>query len=423
MARPRKKFIKQNPAGKWGFDLRLTDPETGRKTIRARRFEFDSWEEAERVALQVLRADQAARHGVTPPVPAPSLRRILEHRRDALPEGHERTRAARVIRTWLALLPAGLRAPDLTTPHLRLFVERRQADGQSAASINRELNILAAALNAAPAEFPELGSWRPPKIPRPRVSKSRRERIVTDDEYRRLLEWLRRPPDAADADRRQNRRNAYAARQRVAAVFEFALNTGMRPSEIYRLEWRAIDWDGRRIRVDTTKTDTVRYVPLSTDLVAILEAQRGAERGPYVFTRGGGPTPKIYRVLRDACEAVGIPYGRKTRDGFELYCARHTFTTRMLQSGVDMRVVGDVTGHSDRQMVLHYSHANPESTARARGAMEAIQRQRQGAGAAEDEVAALVAWLLARLEEGRAVVIEEEQLAVLRRLLERLEKK
>lgn len=418
MARPRRKFIQQNPAGKWGFDLRFTDPETGRKTIRIRRFEFDSWEEAERVALRLLRDDQSARHGIAPPAPAPSLRRILEHRRDALPEGPERTRAARVIRTWLALLPGGLRATDLTTPHLRLFVERRQADGQSAASINRELNILAAALNAAPAEFPELGSWRPPKIPRPRVSKSRRERIITDDEYRRLLDHLRRPPDAADAGRRQNQRNAYAARQRVAAVFEFAINTGMQPSEIYRLEWAAIDWDGRRIKVVTTKTDTVRYVPLSAAVAALLEAQRGAERGPYVFTRGGGPTPKIYRVLREACEAVGIPYGRKTRDGFELYCSRHTFTTRMLQSGVDMRVVGDVTGHSDRQMVLHYSHTSPESTARARGAMEAIQRQRQG-GAAEDEVAALIAWLAARIDEGRPIVIEPARFGELRGLLER----
>lgn len=412
-----KKYSRREKREVWSYDFWVRLGPEGRRRFRASGFRSKA-DAARAVELITARAREI-REGRAAPVARPTLAALVEHRLREITSRAEHTRAARVFRDWLALLPAGIAVDEITTPTIRAYVEARSEAGQSAASINRELNIIAAMLNQAAEFFPELAQWRAPKIPRPKVSKSRRERIITDEEYRRIMDQLRRPPDELDAARAQNRRNAYRARLRVAAIFDFAINTGMRPSEIYRLAWSAIDWEGGRIRVDTTKTDTVRYVPLSAPAAAILRAQEAETRGRrYVFTEGGQPTPKIYRILRVACERAGIPYGRKVRDGFELYCSRHTFATRMLQAGVDLRVVGDATGHSDRQMVLHYSHTTPESTERARAAIEKIQRRREGEEVAEITAAELRAWLLARIAAGEVVVVPVRWLGALREVIE-----
>jgi integrase len=67
---------------------------------------------------------------------------------------------------------------------------------------------------------------------------------------------------------------------------------------------------------------------------------------------------------------------RSVENGFELYCARHTATTRMLQEGLSLAEVGAITGHSDREMVLYYSHITPETQARTSEKIEAIEARR-----------------------------------------------
>jgi integrase len=91
---------------------------------------------------------------------------------------------------------------------------------------------------------------------------------------------------------------------------------------------------------------------------------------------GGGHRPKFYRILREACEACGIPYGRDISGGLVLHDARHSATTRMLQAGVDLDTVGSITGHSDRALILYYGHATRDSKRRAAEALEDSLRPR-----------------------------------------------
>lgn len=416
----RKGYAKQRKRdGKWGFDLYLTDPSTGLKTRRLRLYEWESRADAEKVAIRLVQADQDARFGIAPPRPAPGLRDVLERQVEQMPPGPLRTMTRRVIATWLDLLPGGLRVTDVTTAHLRLYVDHRQP-AIAASSVNRELGILSAHLRTARRQLPELAQWLLPATPWLKVRSSRRERIVTDEEYRRILAWLRRPPDAADGSRAQLRRNAHRARLRIAAIFDFAIQTGLRPIEIYRLEWTDIDFGAEIIKVDTSKTDKTRYLPLTAAAREILR-EREAIRRPgdrYIFSERGTRAPKAYRILRRACEACGIEYGRGTRNGLELYCSRHTFTTRLVQAGVDVRLVGDATGQSDQMMVLHYTHMNPDSQARIRAAMEAIQRRREGRDTAEITASELRAWLLVQIEIGEGVVVPPRWLGALREVIE-----
>lgn len=105
---------------------------------------------------------------------------------------------------------------------------------------------IAATLHQAGDFFPELEQWKAPKIPRPKVVNSRRERVVEPDEFARLIQVLTRPPDAQDGAREYDRRTAYIARLRVAHIFQFAMATGMRHSEIIGLEWKSA-WNGNRL--------------------------------------------------------------------------------------------------------------------------------------------------------------------------------
>lgn len=93
----------------------------------------------------------------------------------------------------------------------------------------------------------------------------------------------------------------------------------------------------------------------------LRERQTLGTFGEFVFSRTGNSVTKYHEILSDASQKVGINYGANVRGGFITHDARHTAVTRMLQAGVDLSTVGAITGHSDANLILHYSHATRES--------------------------------------------------------------
>jgi integrase len=298
-----------------------------------------------------------------------------------------------VLYGWLALLDQKLKLDskhepvndyrskvkidEIDTAKIRIYAQKRREEGQAASSVNRELNIIAATLHEADEIFSELRQWKSPKIPRMKVSKSRRERIITGDEYDRLIAYLRRPADEGDGDARaQNRQNAWCARVRVAQIFQFAMFTAARHGEIVKLKWSDIDWERGKVLIFQIKTGDYKEIPLIAPLAALLE-ERKPPKWRYVFTKGGNIYPKFYRILREACQALDIPYGRDLDDGLILHSARHTVTTRLIEAGLDLDTVGMITGHRAKELIAHYTHKHPGSVARAAEALEKINT-RQG---------------------------------------------
>jgi hypothetical protein len=47
----------------------------------------------------------------------------------------------------------------------------------------------------------------------------------------------------------------------------------------------------------------------------------------------------------------------------------------MLQAGVDLSTVGAITGHSDNQLILHYSHATRDSRRKAIEVLENVMNE------------------------------------------------
>lgn len=349
----------------WGFDIRLCD---GR---RKREAGFLSEAEVQAVLARIRLAEKDLRYGFLAKTDAPALHEIVDKHVSKLSNHKEQVRARRVLGVLCEEIPEGLKVNEILTTHLDLFVGRRQREGQAPSSVDRELNIISSALNSAKDYYPEaLRTWSVPKIPRPKHSKRRRERVINAAEVAKLLTWLYSPQREGERDARaSNRRN-------VGHVFRTALITGARKGELCKLRWSQIDWGAMVMQIVGTKTEkrvvqTVRYLQITPTIAEILN-ERLAVTSDYVFTRGGGEVTDYYEIMGEARDALNIPYGKDVIGGFVTHDARHTAVTRMLQAGCDLATIGSITGHHDKTLILRYGHASTESRDRAMGVLEKL---------------------------------------------------
>lgn len=329
---------------------------------RVRRL-FHTRSDAETVAYKLRHDSTLRRYGIRSISGSPELEDLIRRRCAVIANKNERTRAARVLKYLLALLPRGVQVSQVSAPDLQLYVERRIADGLQPQSVNRELNIIGATLHAASMFYVELEQWVAPRIPRPKQRKRRRERYIKDEEKEAILDWLKAPQrDGEDPQ-------AVPARIRIGLMFEWAFLTAMRHGEINKLQWSDIQWRNQTVRVVDTKRDKYRYIPITPTMKAILDERKDA-KSKYVFTRSGNAPPNFYEILNRVCNAVSVPYGPNVKNGLIFHDARHTATTNLLRAGIDMSTIQSITGHSDQTMVLYYSHPSGETRSRAAEALE-----------------------------------------------------
>ena len=353
---------KQNKFWSYGFDIYL---ESGK---RKRESGFGSKQLAENAVARIRINEKEGKYDLQTRK-FPLISEVLEKRILRIEGKKEKGRAVVIFNQWLSLLPPNLRFNELTTALIRLFIDERQSKVK-ASSINREVTFIASAIHSAYIDFPELENFPSPRIPRPKVEKSRRERLINQDEVMKLLNYL------LSVRRESEKQVDYEKRRVVGQVFQMCLLTGSRIGEITALRWSQIDFDakilqiyGRKNRFKVAKI--VRYLELNPTIEQILTERKEIDAfGEFVFCSSGNSITDYYLIMKNAAQFVGIPYGKNTVGGFITHDARHTAVTRMLQAGVDLSTVGAITGHSDSNLILHYSHATRESRKIATNVLE-----------------------------------------------------
>lgn len=154
-------------------------------------------------------------------------------------------------------------------------------------------------------------------------------------------------------------------------LVEFWASTGMREGELFGLEWRDIDWQGRRALVERatvehetvdTKTKADRFVHLGDRALAALQAQRQhtALAGHKVFINPDTGQPwghpiVFYRKFQRACVRAKVRWRAPKQ-------LRHTYASIALSAGEPPLFVMHQLGHASLTMLeRHYARWLPSA--------------------------------------------------------------
>jgi len=145
---------------------------------------------------------------------------------------------------------------------------------------------------------------------------------------------------------------AVTARWPYGRAMSFASQLGLRCSEIANADRKHVV--GRRLRV-LGKGGKVRMVPVSDaaweELIAPIAS------GPLL---GGDVDPaKLTEGQRRVWRKLGLP------EGLTLHSGRHWFATRLLENGVDIRVVQVLLGHASIRTTEGYTQVTDDRVAAA----------------------------------------------------------
>lgn len=150
------------------------------------------------------------------------------------------------------------------------------------------------------------------------------------------------------------------------------LYTGLRIGELLALTWNDIDFDKGLLSVtkscydgknefgiygriiDTPKTSSsVRTIPLPKQLTMILRQYKKPASSAFVISvNGKGVSLRSYqRHFSRLLEKLGIAH-----HGF--HALRHTFATRALECGMDVKTLSELLGHKNATVTLNrYAHS------------------------------------------------------------------
>ena len=142
-------------------------------------------------------------------------------------------------------------------------------------------------------------------------------------------------------------------------VVVFAINTGMRKSEMFNLTWSAVDFENEIMFIHKTKNKERRVVPMTQPVKVLLMNLKEHSKSEYVFANKKGI--KLNSVRKSFVNAVK----RAEIKDFRFHDLRHTFASYLAMEGVGLHVIGQLLGHKRIDMTMRYSHISDEYKAKA----------------------------------------------------------
>jgi integrase len=176
-------------------------------------------------------------------------------------------------------------------------------------------------------------------------------------------------------------------------LFFTALFTGMRMGELIALKWENVDLDKKIITVCESYKRTKKYSEDGTDvniidkkapktkngnreinipefLAAALKAYKDSQvsnTDNLVFITASGQQmsdANLRRIQIALCKKADIPYKN-------FHALRHTYATRLIENGSDVKTVSRLLGHADIQTTLNiYVHSTDDSKRSAADTLE-----------------------------------------------------
>jgi len=246
-----------------------------------------------------------------------------------------------LFKCWLKDSIGSKPLKDITEIHLEKIKKLMKEEGQKPRSISYALALVRQVFNFAIRN--RFFSGLPPTkgITFPKED-NRRMRFLTHKEADDLLEYLKKEnPQLHD-------------------MSLFSLQCGLRLSEIISLRWNDIFFEKGFIAVKDTKNKVNRIVPMTDQVIKMLQGRGKRENSDLIFSDHHGLRLKNYNISRElkiATDSLKLNAGiSDERDKVVFHSLRHTFCSWLVEEGVDLYTVGQLAGHKTPSMAARYSH-------------------------------------------------------------------
>lgn len=229
------------------------------------------------------------------------------------------------INAWLKEPLTNRFLPNIRSTDFALWRDKRLAQGKSSNTVRLDLAIIANLYNVAKNEWGFESLTNPihfiklPKLPQGRT------RRLDDKELISLLDALDETIE-------------------VKTICLLAIETGMRRSEILKIEWKHIYLDNRFLLLPDTKNGEPRTIPLSSRALEILEGIK-VQSGKLFSTK----PQSVSQAFNRACKRANL-------DNLRFHDLRHEATSRFFEKGLNTMEVASVTGHKTLAMLKRYTH-------------------------------------------------------------------
>lgn len=268
---------------------------------------------------------------------------LLEVRRRA--SAHTQAAYARDLRRLIDFCQRNQlgRWEDLRQHHIRGHVAERHRGGLASRSLQRELSSLRSFFDFLVKEgrlaVNPVRGVRAPKAPR------KLPKLLDVDQMTGLL----------DAEQEEG------LEMRDVAMWELFYSSGLRLSELTRLDCRDLDLASGSAFVRSGKGRKSRYVPVGSKACEALRQwlsirERYAAAGQaalFVSKRGGRIAPRTVQMrLERWRRKLGLP------ENIHPHMLRHSFASHMLESTSDLRAVQELLGHTNISTTQIYTHVD-----------------------------------------------------------------
>ena len=264
--------------------------------------------------------------------------------------------AMRAVLKYKPLASAPL--DNITSEKISEFAAHRQALNMQISSVNNTLRALRRMLRLAV----EWGALEVAPHVKKLPGERHRERVVSGTEEARYLA---------------------AAPEPLASIAVVLVDTGLRPEECFRLCWDSIAWHNGRhgtLLVFRGKTAAARRIlPMTPRVRAILESRWEHAGKPVegwvwpALTRSGHIEPSGLRKQHartfEKIAEQAANHNLKPVRPFVLYSLRHTFLTRLGESGCDVWTLARIAGHSSINISSRYVHPSDDAVLAAMSRM------------------------------------------------------
>jgi len=230
---------------------------------------------------------------------------------------------------------------DVRESEIDQMVYELERDGKSNGTINRKLAALSVMFKHA---YRRGYIDRMPMLERKKEAQGRIRWLTEEEEtimFRKFIE---------------------VGRPYMADICMILIDTGMRTGELFKLLGRDVDLDEGLVYLWDTKNGRSRSIPLTERAIQAFKRQE-YETHTHPFDVTQDSWTHWWGRMKDLI-------GLKDDAQFVPHCLRHTCASRLVQRGVDLRVVQEFLGHRSINTTLRYAHLAPKDLEKARDALE-----------------------------------------------------